>query len=140
MSNKDIIIEPVSICFSKNKILDGLKALDDIRKIMILNNKVARIVLEETIAVKWNEIKKSIKQLKIMLPLFKNTLVWNIPHMKNLIVYTEDNLNQQHISPCMFSDFLEKMLQRKDMAKNIRFLTYVLNDNIRCQRVFGEIK
>jgi len=140
MSNKDISIEPVSICFSKNKILNGLKALDDIRKIMILNNKVARIVLEETISVKWNEIKKSIKQLKQMLPSFKNTLVWNIPHMKNLIVYAEDSLNQQHISPCMFSDFLEKMLQRKDMAKNIRFLTYVLNDNIRCQRVFGEIK
>ena len=142
MSNQDTTTGFVStsVCFSKNKILDGLKALEDIRKIIVLNNKVARIVIEETIVVKWQDIKKSINKLKLILPLMKNTVIWNIHHMKNLIEFAENNLNQQTISPCVFSDFLEKMLHRRDMAKNIRFLTYVLNDNVRCQRVFGEIK
>ena len=139
VENTNIDSVSISICYSKDKILDGLKALEDIRKITNLDNKVARIVLEETIVVKWIEIKKAIKQLKLMLPSIKNTLIWNIPHMKNLIEFTENNLNQSTISPCMFSDFLEKLLQRRDMAKNIRFLKYVLNDNMRCKRVFKEI-
>jgi hypothetical protein len=107
---------------------------------MILNNKVSRIVLEETIAVKWTEVKKMIKQIKVILPTLKDTIVWNIPHIKNLIIFSEDNLDHKNIGPCMFSDFLERMLQREDMEKNIRFLKYVLNDNVQCQRVFKKVK
>lgn len=136
MSNQDNTNTNMSICSSREKMLGGLNDLEDIRKIMVLNNKVAKIVLEETIAVKWPEIKKMIKQIKVILPTLKNTVIWNIPHMKNLIIFTEDNLHHRYISPCMFSDFLERMLQREDIGKNIRFLKYVLKDNVQCQRVF----
>ena len=127
-------------CQYKTKVIEGLNALENIKKIITLNNKISRIILEETVAVKWLEIKKANKYLKEMLPLLKNTLFWNIPSMKELIIFIENNFNKQiQNSPCKYVDFLEKLLHQENIDKNIRFLKYVINDNNRCQRVFGKI-
>lgn len=130
----------ISPCQNKIKIIEGLNALENIRNIITLNNKIARIILEETVAVKWLEIKKANKYLKEILPLLKNTLLWNIPRMKDLIIFMENNFDKKIIhSPCNYVNFLEKLLHREDIDKNIRFLKYVISDENRCQRVFRKI-
>ena len=140
INTKNMSNNTLTICQYKNKILEGLIALENLKKIIVLNNKLARIILEETVAIKWKEIKKSNKEAEKMIPLLKKTLLWNIPHMKDFIIFVENNFDKKTVhSPCSYVDFLEKMLHRENISKNIRFLKYVLDDNIRCKRVFRKI-
>ena len=129
----------IEFCNS-DKIINSLNALEDLRKIMVSNNRIARIVIEETIIIKWDDIKNMIIQLNNMLPFIKTTLIWNIKELKDLILFIENNLNFSNISPCNFSDFIEILLKRKQIEKNIRFLKYIINDNVKCKEVFTNYK
>jgi hypothetical protein len=110
--------------------------MEDIRKIMLLDNKIARIVLEETIAVNWVKLKKMIKQLINIIPYLKTAVIWNIDDMQNLIIYFENNLTVSELSPCNFAHFLEELLKRKQTKKDINFFKYMLSDDTICKRVF----
>lgn len=130
----------VNICSYKNTIFNILTAMEDMKKIVDSRNKIARIVLEETVAVNWTQIKKMVKQLESFLPNLQNTVLWNVTSMQDLIVFTESKLRNSKKSPCEFVDFVEELLRQENIERNIRFLKYVTKDNIRCQRVFREIK
>lgn len=130
----------ISFCDSKTKIINSLDALEELRKIMVSDNRIARTVIEETIVIKWNDIKNMIVKLNKMLPSLKTTLVWNIKELKDLIIFVENNLNFSNISPCNFSDFMEMLLKRKQTEKNIRFFKYIINDNVKCKQVFTNYK
>ena len=124
----------ISFCDSKKKIINSLNALEDLR--IISNNRIAKTIIEETIIIKWDEIKNMIIQLNNMIPLLKKTLIWNIKELKDLIIFIENNLNFSNISPCNFSDFMQILLKRKQTEKNIRFLKYIINDNVKCKEMF----
>jgi hypothetical protein len=130
----------ISFCDSKTKIINSLNALEDLRKIMISDNRIARTVIEETIVIKHGDIKKMIVKLDKMLPYLKTTLVWNIKELKDLIIFVENNLNFVNISPGGFSEFMEILLKRKQTEKNIRFLKYIINDNVKCKQIFTNYK
>jgi hypothetical protein len=130
----------ILFCDSKTKIINSLNALEDLRKIMVSDNRVARIVIEETIVIKWEDIKKMVVKLDEILPSLKTTLVWNIKELKDLILFFQNNLTFVNVSPCNFSDFMEILLKRKQTEKNIRFLKYIVNDNVKCKQVFTNYK
>jgi hypothetical protein len=130
----------ISFCDSKTKIINSLNALEDLRKIMVSDNRIAKIVIEETIVIKWEDIKKIIVKLDEILPSLKTTLVWNIKELKDLILFIQNNLNFVNVSPCNFLDFMELLLKRKQIEKNIRFLKYIVNDNVKCKQVFTNYK
>ena len=104
------------ICSNREKILNSLSVVENMKKIVDLNNDVARIVLEETIAVNWKQVKYIIKNLKLLLPTIQNTVLWNIPQMQDLVVFTESTLRGSDKSPCQFADFLEKVLHQEIMV------------------------
>lgn len=130
----------VTICSYKNTIINVLTAMEEMKKIVYSSNKIARIVIEETVAVNWKQIKKMIKKIESLLPNLQNTVLWNVTSMQDLIVFIESKLKNSKKSPCEFVDFMEELLRQENIEKNIRFLKYVTKDNTRCQKVFREIK
>jgi hypothetical protein len=124
------------ICNIKEKFLKALYFIEYIQKIMLSNNRVARIVLEESIAVYWVELKKTIKQIINIIPYLKTAVIWNIEDMQNLIIYFENNLTDLELSPCNFAIFLEELAKKKQTKYDIKFLKYILSDDIICKKVF----
>lgn len=135
MSEKNL-----TICDYRNKILNGLDALENLRQIVITKNKLARIILEETVYVYWNDIKKSNKVIQKILPTLQNTLIWNISYIKDLVNLIQNNFNIKILqSPCSYVDFLELLLHKDSIKEDIEFLKHVFSDNTRCSRVFRKI-
>jgi hypothetical protein len=124
------------LCDIKKKLLIAVNSMDDIRKIMLFNNKIAKIVLEETIAENWIELKKMIKQIYNIIPYLKKAVIWNIEDMQNFIVFFENNLKFSEISPCNFAIFLEELLKKKQTEQDINFFKYILSNDTICKRVF----
>lgn len=135
MSEKNL-----TICDYRNKILNGLDALENLREIIITKNKLARIILEETVSVYWTDIKKSNKVIKKIIPTLQNTLFWKISYIKDLVTLIQNNFNIKILkSPCSYVDFLELLLHKNNIKEDIEFLKYVFSDNNRCSRVFRKI-
>ena len=124
------------LCDIKEKLLIAVNSMDDIRKIMLFNNKIAKIVLEETIAENWIELKKMIKQIYNIIPYLKKAVIWNIEDMRNFIIFFENNLKVSEISPCNFAIFLEELLKKKQTEQDINFFKYILLNDTICKRVF----
>ncbi len=61
----------ISFCDYKTNIINSLNALEDLRKIIVSDNRIARIVIEETIVIKWEDIKKMVVKLDEILPSLK---------------------------------------------------------------------
>lgn len=127
------------ICNNKIKITEALNSLYEIKQITDSGNKIARIILEETIAVNWLKIKGAIKMIKELLPVSKKTILWKIPRTKKLIRFIEQNLDETKKSPCKFVDFMEKIINQDDFDENIQFFKYLVNDDLQCKRVFENI-
>ena len=117
------------------KMLQALESLEDIQKLMSKNNKIARIILEETIAEHWIKLKEMIYTVMEMIPSFKQMVVWKIDEIKNLIIYIEKNLILSKLGPCYFANFLEEFLIRKQTKDDILFLKYIVSEKV-CNRVF----
>ena len=123
-------------CDLKEIFLNALNSLENIQKIILLNNNIVKIVLEETIAENWIQIKKMIKQIILIIPSLKKAVIWNIEDIKILIVHVENKLSNRVNTPCNFVSFLEELLKKKQTKQNIYFLKYILSDDTRCKRVF----
>ena len=127
-----------SICDLKDKLIIALNELENMKKMTDTNNHLIRIILEETIALQWPDIKKMIPQLKRIIADTKKTTIFNIPEIRDLLLFTE-KFFESRIGPCKFTTFLQELLSRKDIIKNIRFFKWVLSDDSICNRAFRQI-
>lgn len=127
-------------CNYKNKIIKALNSLETLKKIIKSDNRVVNIILEETILVQWIQIKKTNKYINKLLPLLKNTLLWYIPDMKEIILFIDNNFDKKtENDPYKYIEFIKKLLQKENISRNIRFIKYIINDENRCNLVFRKI-
>ena len=74
-----------NLCKKKDKIINGINSLEYLRQIVITKNKLADIILEETVAEHWVKIKESVLKFMNLLPFLKKNITNN--NIKILIVY-----------------------------------------------------
>jgi hypothetical protein len=128
------------ICSSSREIYELIVHVEELIKVKnSVNNKMGRIILEETVIVLWDKIKKNINKISYINKCLERTLFWKINRTKKLAEFIEDNI-KPNIGPCDFSDFLEKLINRDNIEDDIKFLKWILESPSRCSRVFTIIK
>lgn len=133
------------VCGSRREVIDIIEkifVLIDMREEMRgneTNRKIARIILEETIAIYWEELKKSIARMKLIDRCLRDTMFWKIDRLRELALYMGKNLRGD-MGPCDLTTFLENFLDRENTRKDLLFLRWILSSPSRCNQVFMPLK
>lgn len=134
------------VCNSRREVIDlidNVFVLIDMRENMVkgdeTNKKISRIILEESIFMYWDELKGSIKKMKVVDQCLRNTMFWKIERLQELAVFIGKHLNGR-MGPCDFTTFLEDLFDRPNIRKDLLFLRWILSSPARCNQVFMPIE
>lgn len=97
-----------------------------------------RIILEETVGELWlDEIKPQLNRVLRILPLLKNSLLWQVPRIRRLIQLFESRIGPKRvrIGPCKFVDFLCELQMIPGIDRDIRFLIWIFQSPEHSRRV-----
>jgi len=126
------------VCENSEAIMESLITLQSIKKLKTsLGNNITRIIIEESIALKWNKTKAVIFKILNLSPYFPKMIIWKIPQLKKIIsVFLETFKNRRTIGPCKVADFLEEMLALPDIDETLLFFKWIFESPQRCKRTF----
>ena len=102
-------------------------------------NSEERIILEETVAEFWGEIKPQLRQVLRILPLLESSLLWQIPRIRRLIKLFEVRVGPRkvRIGPCQFVEFLCELRTIPGIDRDIRFLIWIFQCSERTRKVLS---
>ena len=123
-----------NICSSTAEILSVLDQVLILAKVK--ETDYFRIIIEETVALQWKDIKPIIKKLRYLITCVRNMVIGKVPRIQELIYFIDKWLDKKDIGPCYFSDFLQQLFQRDDLEKDIRFVKWIIESPSRCYRAF----